>query len=353
MRRGPLWWLLAVLGGCWTSEPTVDGFTAAQWDHFRTEHTLPAAANPCTVSVAITPFNTSECAAAATFGQKLFFEPKLSPKNTRVRDVPRSERVVQSTAVLTTASRRRPIGVTRRNTVSLVNLTHKERGTFTWIGEATSSVVIVNVALPKAMGTTPDFIEQALVGDLRYRSDYQSIFWRQQPSLGPESPYRGGPRDVHATPHQRPGAVRSLPRWQHDGDLREREARFRAVRWPRHVHRVSFGTALHRRPRTRHGRPTSGPRRIPAACSRPATPPTTASSSRHRYATSRRRSLHARRYPATLADVLDFYRWGGATTGYLGDKDPLGRGPLISPTTSSGISKSSSAPSPATRSLRA
>ena len=64
-----------VIGGCWSTEPTIDGvFTPAQWTKLQQELAPPALPGPCD-GVAVP---ADRCLPAAELGQLLFFDPRLS-----------------------------------------------------------------------------------------------------------------------------------------------------------------------------------------------------------------------------------------------------------------------------------
>lgn len=168
------WLASAVLAGCWSEEPRVDGFTAEQWASLQKQFAPPVPPTTCPG----VPEGT--CDLAAQLGQELFFEPALSANGqvacTTCHD-PKSWFVDTRTANSVS------FGVTKwtaHNTISVVNIAIKP--TVTWTGacqDRTCMVpenVITDIALPKAMGSSAALVAGFVRGNATIASQYTSVF---------------------------------------------------------------------------------------------------------------------------------------------------------------------------------
>ena len=294
---------MAALSACWSEPDTIDGFTPEQCNALRDEMAVPAAPDPC----AVEGLDHMLCGGGVVMGQNLFFDPSLSATGAmscatchtpEAWYVDRLERSPKANGQLTA-----------RNTVTVVNVAYKLPGTYTWLGVQSAREVIDTIALPKAMGATPEMILRVAT-DARYSSwiglfDMSGIspakavsislevYMRQLVSINsPFDQYLAGDRDRLDAAAKRGFALfagRAMCIECHSGPMLT-DDKFHVTGVAQTVadpgHDGAFLTpSLRNISRT-------GP------------------------------YMHGGSL-ATLSDVLEFYRWGGATSGYPGVKDPL------------------------------
>ena len=166
----------ASVGGCWSEDRIGGVFTQEQLDRIRAQ--FPLLAPPDLTAICSTSsrtFDVGDCEVAARFGHELFFDASLS-----------------STGLVSCASCHEPDDwyaqpyplshgaskPTSRNTVSVVNLAYKPYGTYSWIGLPTAADVITQIALPKAMDATHAHLRDRIDGNPRYRAMYEHLFGR-------------------------------------------------------------------------------------------------------------------------------------------------------------------------------
>jgi cytochrome c peroxidase len=177
--------VLAVVAGCWSDDPQVNGFTPAQWDRLSRSFSLGSASS-CRVA-GWTFAEGDECERAAQLGQQLFWEPALSGTG-RVSCVtchdPRQWFIDSRTPnnVSQSAS-----GWTKRNAMTIVNIAYKydlatgDKSVFTWDGEYTSPGAVLDLAIRAAMGSTHERVADVVLGKIvlangTYESQYRALF---------------------------------------------------------------------------------------------------------------------------------------------------------------------------------
>lgn len=195
-------WLVVVclVGGCWREELIDDTFTEDEWSFLQQELTLP---NP-TRCIAPDFTRPDDCNALATFGQALFFSPKIAGPVTIVNAS------AEKDGKLACASCHAPdkffidtrsvppnlsvgsAGITRHNALSLVNDTYKltivtERCAatngapfcatgFAWAGNyAVPSEVVVLAEGKAAMNTTGARMAIGIRSDPSLKAAYESL----------------------------------------------------------------------------------------------------------------------------------------------------------------------------------
>lgn len=172
-----VYWRVCVLGvaGCWSStELTGDAFTPEQLAALRVQFASPEVPDVCPLSSHSIP--AEKCAEAAELGHALFFDKGLS-----------------STGVVSCATCHDParwyadgrtqnavsLGATdwtKRNTISVVNLGLKPLGTFSWVGLPAPADVLTQIAFPKAMGASPQHVSDRIAADARHLVAYEAVF---------------------------------------------------------------------------------------------------------------------------------------------------------------------------------
>ena len=322
MRRRTLSWgcLALALVGCWSEEPRVDGFTAEQWTELRDQYKLrePRAACPGTG-----PGDVGWCDVGAGLGQRLFFEPALSA-NGQVACVtchdPRKWYVdPRGTAVSLGTT-----NPTKHNTISVVNEIYRE--TFTWTGQCkdrtctSPEYVILDIALPKAMGSSSDRVATTILTNPEYSYLYKSAFGVPQDNVTLVARVAAA---LHAY-------MRSLVSIDAPFDAYI-EGNTDALSAPaRRGFELFVGKAMCAEC---HGGPmfTDNKVHVTGVAQRGALAPPVdlGVDDRGGFFTPPLRDVeNTGPYMhdgslATLSDVIAFYRRGGDATGYVGDKDPL------------------------------
>ena len=315
-------WCLLALAGCWSDE-TVNGFTPEQWAALQKQYAEPA---PPTICVGDCP--------KAELGQALFFEPALS-----------------STSQVSCATCHDPVGWftdTRRdnsvslgatkwtahNTISLVNIAVKDAyanhapfGPYTWTGECqdrdctTPDDVVTDIALPRAMGSSATIVAKAVRTAPEYRQMYNLAFG-ESPDAVPDATVLANV--VTAFDQYTRQLVSLDSRFDEyikgealDESARRGFALFVGKAMCAECHRGPLFTDFNAHvtgvrqsgdhaPATDDGHAATGLFLTPSLRN-------VAQTSPYMHDGSLR----------TLADVVDFYRWGGATSGFIGDKDLL------------------------------
>jgi cytochrome c peroxidase len=300
-----------VLVGCWSDE-LADKQAAAVEAQF-----VVPAYDPCALSTGYLP--RERCDLAADLGQALFFEPALSATG-QVACVTchdphhgfadgRTENAVSLGAVKWTA----------HNTISVVNVGLKEdfgyRRIFTWTGKCASgycttpSDVVRDIALPRAMGSSP-----TVVGDTVrafYDPEYVRIFGAT-------------PSDNAVVMNNVLVALEAYMRRLVSSDRQELDAA------SRRGFELFVGRAMcvecHRGPVFSDSKV-----HVTGVAQRGAHAPTIDNGfdDQGGFFTPQLRGV-AQTAPymhdgslATLEEVVEFYRWGGGTSGFVGDKDMM------------------------------
>jgi cytochrome c peroxidase len=162
--------VLAVVAGCWSDAPLVDGeLTPTQLAKLRDEmHRVPIDDHWCELPSG--HLDPSHCDLAAQAGQELFFEPKLSSYMTSDGTLVEGE-VACVTCHDPTAyfidSRspndvsQKPGGFTKRNAPTVLDVATKYISrtsplVFGWVGQTESPGCILHIALTNAMGVPQD-----------------------------------------------------------------------------------------------------------------------------------------------------------------------------------------------------
>lgn len=188
---------LVAVGGCWADEPLVHGsFTPEQWAGLQEVFKQPDAPDPCALidPVSGEKLSDDECKAAATLGQQLFFEPRMSGPGTTSCATCHDPAPDPSpdddaggwyadtramNAVSVGAS-----GTTKHNTISLVNV-GIERELYTWIGDCngiepcqTPTNVVHDIALPgpAAMDSNANVVACAIRIEPSYVTNFEAAF---------------------------------------------------------------------------------------------------------------------------------------------------------------------------------
>ncbi len=313
----------ASVGGCWSEEPLIhDAFTADQWAQLQRDLEPP-------------PYPTRQqmcaglqyCDLAATLGQKLFFDPRLSGTGTvscatchDARDATKTKPAAWFIDTRPNSSvSQSATGTTAHNTITVVNVHVGTRENLTWTGDCivepcqTPLNVVHDIALPKAMASDP-----SVVGNLIrtvYLASYRQVFgdplgdvavqynvglaldaymWRLVSLDSPFDRFITGQDNAMDAAATRGFALfvgRAMCIECHSGQLLSDDAL--------HVTGVIDGKGD-------TGHQGTGKFFTPPLRNVARTAPYMHNGSL-----------------ATLADVIQFYRWGGAATGYAGDKDPL------------------------------
>jgi cytochrome c peroxidase len=162
------------VAGCWSDEPRVDGFTDDQWASLQKQYTLQPPPTYC-------PGNGGSqlCDKGFELGRRLFFEPALSGTGQVACVTCHDARTWFVDPRLTPVSFG-TVKWTAHNTISVVNLIYK--GTFTWTGKcldrecASPENVITDIALPKAMSSTPTIVANAIRANPTYAQLYTESF---------------------------------------------------------------------------------------------------------------------------------------------------------------------------------
>lgn len=302
-------------------------FTPAQWEHLKASFELDWKPTPC----------DANCESAARLGQALFFEPQLSGKGdfacTTCHEIAngawltdgRTENSVSASAN----------GYTKHNTITLVDLALKDdlapadRHYFTWTGECegrpcdTPATVIVDIALPRAMASTPE-----LVGELMRTSPIYGPLYTAAFGVPPAAPY-GNDMIVANVARAFEAFMRKLvsldspfDRFLAGDDAAISDDAKRGFG-------IFVGRGLcaecHRGPLFTDydfhvtGVAQSGNYAPLVDIGRGGTGAFYTGALRHIAETGP--YMHDGSI-ATLAQVIDFYRWGGSASGYVGTKDP-------------------------------
>jgi cytochrome c peroxidase len=191
--------------GCWSSAPTIDGFTDEQWAFLAT-YELPALTE---ADLCPPGFTGDRCTALAQLGQRLFFEPALSGRNTSaVSDDPSAIGVAGQLGVVAcsnchdttkyfTDTRSQPGQVsigpvyTKHNSLGLVNIVYKRvqadkqcgsdapwycDAVFSWNGQYATSGEVLEIATHKAMCSSHQLVANAIHVNPSYVTDYEALF---------------------------------------------------------------------------------------------------------------------------------------------------------------------------------
>lgn len=178
----------AATGGCWSEEPLVNGaFTTEQWLHLQKKFAPPPAPDPDSCARSGYDYSPNLCRPAAQLGQQLFFEPALSGPGTTscatCHDPVSSDENagwfvdLRPGSALSMGAK----SMTGHNTITLVNVAVGDRDTFGWTGECTGRpcttpiVLLEDIALPNAMSSAPDIIGAAMRTPA-YAARYQQVF---------------------------------------------------------------------------------------------------------------------------------------------------------------------------------
>ena len=184
------------VGGCWSEDALIhDAFTAEQWAHLQQQFTRPEIADAC-------PYDQGDladdkCDLAAQFGQQLFFEPALSgPETDGGKTSCATCHDAEKWFIDSRADNALSMGAVKKtphNTISLVNVAQK-RGLLTWSGMCTNPFskqtqpcdstmdVVRDIALPKAMASTPAIVARTIRSKPAYAAAFHAI-WDEQPNL--------------------------------------------------------------------------------------------------------------------------------------------------------------------------
>jgi cytochrome c peroxidase len=176
MRRRALslGWLACALVGCWSEEPRVDGFTDDQWAALQRQFKVYEPPAVCLGDSGPEP-----CDRGFELGQRLFFEPALSGTG-NVSCV-----TCHDPDTWFVDKRRTPVSMgavrfTQHNTISVVNLVYKPN--FTWTGKcqdracSSPESVIIDIALPKAMASSPAIVANVVRTKPAYAQLYMDAF---------------------------------------------------------------------------------------------------------------------------------------------------------------------------------
>lgn len=166
--------LVCALAGCWADDSRVGGFTSEQWTALQEQYKQPEISADCP-NVA-----TGNCDDAARLGQKLFFEPALSSNGqvacVTCHDPKRSYVDARDDNGVSLGA----VTWTKRNTISLVNIDFKP--TLTWTGACDKRPclypenVITDIALPKAMNTSPALVAPLVASVVRGTDDFAMLY---------------------------------------------------------------------------------------------------------------------------------------------------------------------------------
>ena len=178
MRAGVVWLAVVACGGCWSSDPLVDGaFTPPQWAALQKEFRLPVPPDPC----AIAGLRRPACDAALGLAKQLFSDRSLSGNGAvsceTCHDAPRAWIDVRVPANIS-ASSASATGWTKRNAMTLLNLGYKPRGqhVFTWSGEYTTAGQVLDLAVVKAMGSNVANVAAVVRNSSAYSAAYTTAF---------------------------------------------------------------------------------------------------------------------------------------------------------------------------------
>ncbi|HUS32593.1 MAG TPA: cytochrome c peroxidase [Kofleriaceae bacterium] len=285
-----------------------DGFTDAQWTALQKQYTLESPPEMC----------SGPCSLGFPLGQRLFFEPALSGNG----------EVSCATCHAPTGwyvdPRRTDVSFgtvkwTQHNTISLVNLAYKR--TFTWAGQCgdhsclSPNDVIVDIALPKAMTSTRTLVTQTIENNPEYLYLYRSSF-----SLGDPDVVANVATSLHAYMRALVSVDAPFDAYiaGNDSALSDKARRGFAL---------FVGKAMcaecHRGPMF-----TDNTIHVTGVAQRGEHAPAMDAGAPGFFTPGLRNIDKTAPYMhdgslANLADVIDFYRRGGDTSGFSGDKDPL------------------------------
>jgi cytochrome c peroxidase len=196
--------VVAAVGGCWAEEPLYyDAFTAEQWARLQADYKPPGKDDPCAGLGAALRGN---CDLIAAFGQQLFFEPRLSGPwlydpvlSPKLRMLVPAAKTSCATCHDTVKSPwfidTRPnsavsmgaAGPTKHNTLSVVNVYAGGREIMTWSGQCekqpcmTTQNVVHDIAFPKAMRSDKQIVGRAIRTDPSYLQTYRLAFGSAAP----------------------------------------------------------------------------------------------------------------------------------------------------------------------------
>jgi cytochrome c peroxidase len=174
---GPEYWWVCVLGlaSCWSStELAGDSLTPEQLAALRTRFATPEVSDVCPLSSnTILPGN---CPQAAELGHALFFDPSLSSTGKVSCATCHDPAHWYADGRTENAVSLGDSAWTKRNTISVVNLGLKPVGTFSWVGLPVPADVITQIALPKAMAATPQHVSDAIAQDPGHLAAYEALF---------------------------------------------------------------------------------------------------------------------------------------------------------------------------------
>jgi cytochrome c peroxidase len=306
---------LVLITGCWAEQRVDDTFTEDEWTYlqtFRLDHLEPITCRD------------PECEAIARFGQRLFFDPRYSgpletPEN------PNAGKVACTTChnptgyfVDTRDANAQSLGVawTGRNVPGLVDLGYRKA--FTWIGEydVIDDVLLLALRSKAAMSSTSDRVVEIV--RTHHAAEYDAVFrdmaipertfentkhaigvYQQQLVSGPSPFDRYLAGELTAIdPAAKRGAQlfigKALCSECHDGPL------FADTKF----HVTGVEQRGEHAPTIDAGRDALGRFRTPTL----------------RHVAKTAPYMHAGQHE-TLAEVIEFYRWGGDPGGFVGTKD--------------------------------
>lgn len=328
---------LVAVCGCWADEPLVHGsFTPEQWAGLQQVFAQPLPPDPCALA---TPTGgwlpLSACSGAARFGQQLFFEPRLS--GPWIEDPDTGEKLYPA-AKTSCATCHDPAGwyidtrpdnavsqgaksPTPHNTLSLVNVAF-ERELYTWTGDChvqpclTPDDVVQDIALPGAMKSEPAIVARVIREEPSYLMTFEDLFHLDPVTLPADDVQAYVVLALDAYMRRLISLNSPFDRFIRGDDsaLDEAQTRGFALFVGRAMcaecHRGGMFTDY-----TAHvtGVPDDDPGHANTGAF--LTP-----GLRHVEKTGP--YMHDGSLDK-LADVIEFYRWGGAASGYVGDKDPL------------------------------
>ncbi|MDQ3333646.1 MAG: hypothetical protein M4D80_00570 [Myxococcota bacterium] len=310
---------LVAVTGCWEEQRVDDTFTKDEWAYlqtFRLDHLEPIT---CT---------DAACEAMARFGQRLFFDPRYSGEITIASDAGAKGETGKIACtrchnpaayfVDTRDANAQSLGTawTGRNVPGLVDLGYRKA--FTWIGEfdGIDDVLLLALRSKAAMSSTPQAVVDVV--KMHHAAEYNAVFpgmdtperifentkhaigvYQQQLVSGP-SPFdrylTGDPTAIDAAAKR--GAQlfigKALCSECHDGPLFA-DDKFHVTGVEQRGEHASAVDA---------GRDGQGRFRTPSL----------------RHIAKTAPYMHAGQHE-TLAQVIEFYRWGGDPGGFVGTKD--------------------------------
>jgi cytochrome c peroxidase len=164
--KGWLAWV-ACVAGCWSADPTTDGFTPDQWAHLSKDFQLPTAPDPCDLA----GVDASHCGAAQQLAKAMFEDTALSVNGTvsckTCHQPPAWIDTRMSNAVSAGAA-----GSTRRNSQSLLDLAYMQE--FTWSGMYTVPGDVLDLAVRKPLASTHDDVVRLVRAS--YAAAYDQAF---------------------------------------------------------------------------------------------------------------------------------------------------------------------------------